>query len=177
MELNTAGKQLSRFMVHRPEIVERLLLQHGYKLSNFVTLNELTSKTYKALNDGDVAFDQALTKAMQNEGFANVAGLLVSAGLSIASSIFGARQARKQRELQAKIALAQLENDKLLAEEEIRVYGEIERTRILANTLQQYRSNLQSEATQRQKNVYIYLIAIGLSISILYGTTILLKDV
>tara|TARA_R110000850_G_scaffold87677_6_gene188484 strand:- start:511 stop:1044 length:534 start_codon:yes stop_codon:yes gene_type:complete len=177
MELNPDGKLLSRFTVHRPEVIEKLLLQHGYKLSNFVTIDELTQKTYEALNNDDEAFEKSLRQAMTDGGFSAFIGLAVTVGLAIASSISASAKARKARDLQAKIALAQMENSKLIAEEEIRVFGEIERTRILANTLQQYRSNLQSEATKRQKTVYVYLIGIGLGIAVLYGTTILLKDV
>lgn len=176
MEITSAQKELSRFLVHRPEVVEKLLLNHGYKLSNFVTIDELTAKTYRALAKGDKAFDSDLKNSINNDGYAQFVSLAIGAGLSIASALFGSSQAKKQRELQEKIAIAQLENAKLIAEEQIRVQGEIERTRILANTLQQYRSNLQSEATKRQKNVYVYLIAIGLSISVLYGTVILLKE-
>ena len=177
MELNALGKQLARFTVHRPELVEKLLQDNGYRLSNFVTIDELTEKTYLALNNNDKKFDDALKSAMQNGGYNGFVTLAVSAGLSIASSLLGAQQAKRQRKLQAQIAVAQLENAKLIAEEEIRVMGEIERTRILANTLQTYRSNLQIEATKRQKNVSIYLISLGLGIALVYGTTIVLKDI
>lgn len=177
MELTQSGKQLSQFIFFKPQIVVRILEDNGYRLSNKVTLDEIVAKTYTALYDGNAKFESDLDQAIVNEGYANFASLAVSAGLGIISAIGGARQARKQRELQANIALAQLEQQKLLTEEELRVYGELERTRILANTLQQYRSNLQSEATKRQKNVAIYIASLAMGIGVIYGTIILINDI
>ena len=177
--LTSQEKNIARFIYDRPEVVQKILERNGYRLSNKVTLPELTKHVFTAIFNKDEKTLVAIIQSMYDEGYNSIAPLIlmgVSGALSIASSIFGSSQAKKQRELQKNITLANLENDKLLAEENLRVQAETDRTKILANTLQQYRSDLQGESTQRQKNVYVYLVAIGLGIAVIYGTVILLKE-
>lgn len=170
-----SNQELNRFIFDKPEIVNNLLKRHGYRTSYRVTLNEITEKTYKALYNEDKAFTDDLTNMIVSQE-ANAVAMIVTAVLSLVSTIIGSNQAKKQRELQRNLVIAQLEQERLLAQEELRIYGETERTRILADTLLAYRETLQKEATKREKNVFIYLIAVGLSIALIYGTTILLED-
>jgi hypothetical protein len=177
MELDIYDKTINKLIFEKPEVVSKLLQENGYSMSNNVTLNEITEKTYKALyQDKNIKFAQALDNVLKNEAYSGFVVLAVGAALSIASSLIGAAQARKQRQLQERIAVAKLENDKLLATEQLRIYGEVERTKILANSLLEYRQNLQVESTKREKNVYVYLVAIALGISVIYGTTVLIKN-
>jgi hypothetical protein len=176
MSLTAQEKNINRFIFDKPEVVQKILERNGYKLSSKVTLPELTKNVFTAIYNGDKKTITDIVMTMQDEGYSMVVGMVIAGVASIASSLIAARQAKKQRELQKNITLANLENDKLLAEEKLRIYGETERTKILANTLQQYRSDLQSESTQRQKNVYVYLVAIGFGIAVIYGTVILLKE-
>lgn len=170
-----SNQELAKYIFDKPEYVVKLLNRHGYKTSNRVTLNEITTKTFQAIYNEDKAFTDDLTSMIASE-HANWVAMVVTAVLSLASTIIGSAQAKKQRELQRNLAIAQLEQDRLLAQEEIRVYGETERTKILANSLLEYRTALQQEATKREKNVFIYLLAVGLSIALIYGTVILLEE-
>ena len=168
-------KRFSRFIYNKPEVVVKILNDNGYRTSDKVTLSEIIDKTANAIAFADQKFIEAFDLAYSNADY-NIAGAIVGGAFSLASSIIGSRQAKKQRELQARISLAKLETERLISEEEIRMLGETERTRILANSLTEYRKALQGESTERQKNVYIYLIAIGLGIAIIYSSTVLIKE-
>lgn len=176
-KIDPTDKIMQSAIYENPDVVVKILKDSGYRVSNTPTLQEITSKTFTAIYENkDEAFADRLDSFIRTGEYNNAIGLIIGIGSSIFSSIMGSRQARKQRELQMRIAVANLENEKLLAEEELRVYGEVERTKILANSLLSYRTALQGESTQRQKNVYLYLIAIGLGISIIYGTNLLLSE-
>lgn len=174
---NSADKKIQKTIFEKPEIVVKILRDSGVRVSNEPTLSEITSKTFTELYEKkNLDFGRRLDILLTTGEYNNAIGIAIAIGSSIVSGILGSRQARKQRELQMRIATANLENEKLLAEEQNRIYGETERTKILANSLTSFRTALQSESTARQKNVYIYLIALGLGISIIYGTNLLLSE-
>lgn len=175
MKVPNQIKAFSRFVYEKPEVVVDILNNNGYSTSKKVTLNEIIEKSARAIASGDQKFTRDFENASSNADY-NIVGAVAGGVLSVASAFIGSRQAKKNRELQARIALAQLETDRLLGEEELRLLGETERTRILANSLTEYRKALQGESTERQKNVYIYLIAIGLGIAIIYSSTVLIKN-
>jgi len=170
-------KIIQRVIYDKPEIVVKILQDSGVRVSNKPTLNEITEKTFTELYEKkNVNLAKRLDSLIVSGEYNNFVMVAVGIASSIFSGIMGSRQAKKAMQLQMRIAVAQLENDKLISEEELRVYGETERTKILANSLLSYRTALQGESTMRQKNVYVYLVAIGLSISIIYGTNLLLAD-
>ena len=174
---NSADKKIQKTIFEKPEVVVKILRDSGVRVSNEPTLSEITSKTFTELYEKkNLDFGRRLDILLTTGEYNNAIGIAIAIGSSIVSGILGSRQARKQRELQMRIATANLENEKLLAEEQNRIYGETERTKILANSLTSFRRALQSESTARQKNVYIYLIALGLGISIIYGTNLLLSE-
>jgi hypothetical protein len=176
-KIDPTDKIIQRVIYEKPQIVVKILQDSGISVSNKPTLNEITTKTFTELYEKkNENFALRLDSLIVNGEYNNFVMVAVGIASSIFSGIMGSRQARKQMQLQMRIAVAKLENDKLLAEEELRVYGEVERTKILANSLTEYRIALQGESTIRQKNVYVYLVAIGLSISIIYGTNLLLAD-
>jgi len=175
--IDPTDKIIQSAIYENPDVVVKILKDSGYRVSNNPTLQEITSKTFTALYEKqDEAFANRLDSLITTGEYNNFVMVAIGIGSAIFSGIMASNQARKQRELQMRIAVANLENEKLLAEEQLRVYGETERTKILANSLLSYRTALQSESTQRQKNVYLYLIAIGLGISIIYGTNLLLSE-
>ena len=168
------------FTFEKPQVVVAVLKDNGYKMSNKITLDEIAEKTYKALIlDKNVKFADSLQNAIVNRGYNNVIPLVAGAVFSIASSLIAAKSAKdaakEMRETQERIALAQLQFSKLMSQEELRVAQEQGRLEILANSIGSYRETLQGESTQRQKNVYLYLIGIGASFGIMYGTYLLLK--
>ena len=168
--------QLQRFIFEKPEVVKSILERSGYKMSNKVTLDEITQKTYQALFLKNKKFAIALDNAILNDGENPFVMTAIAVGMSLASTVMGSVQAKKQRELQRQITLAELENVKLLAEEEIRIQGETARTEILANSLTAYRIALQKESTERSKNVYVYLAVIGVVLMGMYGIVLTFKE-
>lgn len=71
--------------------------------------------------------------------------------------------------------MANLSQQQLLAEEQIRTGAETERTKILLQTLKEYQTDLQIQSTQRLKDVWIYVGMVAVSISVIVGTVILLS--
>lgn len=175
--MNNTDNQIIAFIFKHPDIAAQLLEKHGYSVKKPLTLPHINEAMLNAIYDNPKEiFIQDLNQAIVNDGYSNFVMTAISLGLSVASSIIASNQAKKARQLQEKLALANLATQQMLGEEQIRTTAETERTKILAQTLQQYRSDLQSQSTQRLKDTGIYAVMLGVSIGIVYGLSILLTS-
>jgi len=173
--MNTTDIQITNFIYKHPDIAVKVMSDFGYKVKKPLTLPNINEAAFKAIyGPVNENFLKEFEKAILSDGYSNFVEIAISAGLSILSSVLGSNQAKKQRELQEKIAYANLAQQQMLGEEQIRTTAETERTKILALTLQQYRSDLQSQSTQRLKDTWIYVGMLASGIAIIYATSILL---
>jgi hypothetical protein len=102
-----------------------------------------------------------------------VAGIGVSVITSVIGGAKAKKEAKKQRELQKAMFLANLTSQEKLKYEELKLLGETERTKILADSLLGYKIALQKESTQRLKDTWIYVAGSGLGISLIYGVALI----
>lgn len=104
----------------------------------------------------------------------------IAVGVSVATSIVGGisakNEAKRQRQLQTSMFLTDVALKEKLSLEELKLLGETERTKILANSLKDYRVALQQEGTKRLKDTWIYVAGSGLGISLIYGVTLVAKS-
>lgn len=169
---NLIDKKINDFIYDYPDVAVVILQQFGYDIDlQTATLPQITKLVYSALYiNEDKEFAQALDNAIVNEGQNNVVVALAGAVLgSVVGGLFGASEGRKNRDLQKKLALAQLSMSEKLAEEKIRAEQETARLQILANTLLAYRETLQKESTARLKDTWLYVTGLGIGLGILYG--------
>jgi hypothetical protein len=165
-------KKINDFIYDKPDVAVVILQQFGYEIDlQTATLPKITKLVYSALYiNQDKPFADALDNAIANDGENNI---IVTIAVAAASAIYGgimaAKEGRKNRELQKKIALAQLSMDEKLSEEKIKAEQETARLNILANTLLAYRTTLQKESTARLKDTWLYVTGLGLGLGILYG--------
>jgi hypothetical protein len=148
------------------------LQQFGYDINlKTATLPQITKLVYTALYiNQDKPFAEALDNAIANDGENNVvAGIVVAIASSVIGGVFGGIEGDKNRDLQKKLALAQLSMEEKLSEEKIRAEQETARLNILANTLLAYRSTLQKESTARLKDTWLYVTGLGIGLGILFG--------
>lgn len=169
-----AVKRISDFIYKKPQIVVAILKESGYDISlDTATLRQINELTFNALYDGDVNFTTKLEKVMQTNEYLYIAPL-VGIGISALTSLFGGftaqEEAKKQRELQKAMFLADLSSKEMLEAEKNKLTGEIERTKILANSIGDYRIALQKESTKRIRDTWITVAMYGLTASFLYGT-------
>jgi len=173
MENTTAiDKKINDFIYDKPDVAVVILQQFGYDINlKTATLPQITKLVYTALYiSKDEPFAQALDNAIANDGENNlIATIAIAIVSSVVSGILGAQEGDKNRELQKKLALAQLSMDEKLAEEKIRADQETARLGILANTLLAYRTTLQKESTTRIKDTWLYVTGLGIGLGILYG--------
>jgi hypothetical protein len=178
-KLTASEKKIADFIYDKPEVVVKLLIKHGYDISmDTATLPKINELTFNAIFiDNNIEFGKDFDKELSDDGYLNVIPLLVTAGISIVSSIIGGasakKQAQKQRELQKNIALAGFAQTEKLAMEKLRSESETERTKILARTLLEYRNTLQKESTARLKDTWIYVTGLGIGIGVIYGIYLL----
>lgn len=174
-KINDIDKKITEFIYLKPEVVAKILKSNGYSLPSKLTLPIITSSTFDAIyKDENKKFINDLGAAIDNPDYSNIIPLIVGAVVAITSAIISSKAAKKARESQERIVFAQMAQARFLEEERIRTGAETERTRILLNTLQQYQSDLQSQSSQRIKDVWIYTGMIAVSIGIIYGISILL---
>jgi len=173
MENTTAiDKKINDFIYEKPDVAVVILQQFGYDINlRTATLPQITKLVYTALYIGkDKPFAQALDNAIANDGQSNIIPMLAVAVVSsVISGVLGASEGDKNRELQKKLAIAQLSMDEKLTEEKIRAEQETARLGILANTLLAYRTTLQKESTARIKDTWLYVTGLGIGLGILYG--------
>lgn len=173
MENITAiDKKINDFIYDKPDVAVVILQQFGYNIDlQTATLPQITKLIYTALYvNQDESFTQALAIAITNDGESNVVGAIAGAVVSsVVGGILGASEGKKNRDLQKKLALAQLSMDEKLSEEKIRAEQETARLQILANTLLAYRETLQKESTARLKDTWLYVTGLGIGLGILYG--------
>lgn len=169
---NAIDKKINDFIYDYPDVAVVLLQQFGYDIDlQTATLPQITKLVYSALYISEnKEFAQALENAMANGGQNNILGAIAVAVVgSVASGLFGASEGKKNRDLQKKLALAQLSMNEKLSEEKIRAEQETARLQILANTLLAYRETLQKESTIRLKDTWLYVTGLGIGLGILYG--------
>lgn len=176
--MNPNSNKIADFIYEKPEVMVILLKKYGYDIDvKTATLQKINEYTFKELYSGDIKFAQDLDNTIANEGYANIIPLVVGAGISIATSLFGAsqgaKQAEKDRQLQKDIASANLASTEKLSYETLQTNAETARMQILANSLSQNRNNLYTQSTQRLKDTWLYVIALGVGIGIIYGITLI----
>ena len=176
MENTTAiDKKINDFIYDKPDVAVVILQQFGYDINlKTATLPQITKLVYTALYiSKDEPFAQALDNAMANDGENNIVPLLVMGAVSLVSSVvgglFGAKEGDKNRELQKKLALAQMSMEEKLAGERLMAEQETARLNILTNTILEYRKTLQKESTARLKDTWLYVTGLGIGMGILYG--------
>lgn len=169
---NAIDKKINDFIYEKPDVAVVILQQFGYDINlKTATLPQITKLVYTALYiNQDKPFAEALDNAIANDGENNVvAGIVVAIASSVIGGVFGGIEGDKNRDLQKKLALAQLSMEEKLSEEKIRAEQETARLNILANTLLAYRSTLQKESTARLKDTWLYVTGLGIGLGILFG--------
>jgi hypothetical protein len=173
MENITAiDKKINDFIYDKPDVAVVILQQFGYDIKlKTATLPQITKLVYTALYiNQDRPFAEAIDNAIANDGQSNIiATIAVAVVSSVIGGIFGGIEGDKNRDLQKKLALAQLSMDEKLTEEKIRAEQETARLTIMANTLLAYRETLQKESTARLKDTWLYVTGLGIGLGILYG--------
>lgn len=175
--MNKINSQITNFIYNHPDIAANLLAKFGYSVKKPLTLTSINEAMFTAVyGPVNLPFLNELERAIVSDGYSNFILTAITVGMSIVSSILASQEAKKQRALQEKLALANLATQQLLGEADIRTTAETKRTEIIANTLLSYRKDLQGQSTQRLKDVWVYVGMLGVSIAIIYGTSILLTQ-
>lgn len=175
-QLTDIDKVVTDFIYQHPDRVADYLKQAGYTLPKPLTLPIITAKTFKAIyEDNNMKFKELLGQGIDNSEYNNWIVAAIGIVVSVAGMALSSKSASKARDLQEKIALAQLSQDRLLAEEALRVQSETARTEILLTTLEKYRSNLQIQSTQRLKDVWIIAATLAAGVSLIWATKELVK--
>jgi hypothetical protein len=173
-------QKVADFIYQKPELVVLALQESGYNIDiETATLKQINQLTFTAIYNNEEPFVSKINNILSSEyvGFVTTA---IMAGTSIVTSIIGAeaakKEAAKQRELQKSFFQADLSSKEKLSYEQMKLEGETARTKILINSVADYAISLQEQSTKRLKDTWIYVVALGLSISFIYGTYLTLKE-
>jgi hypothetical protein len=175
-----ATKKVADFIYKKPEVVVAILKESGYDISiDRATLKQINELTFTALFNQEQPFTDKFTEVYGGGEYKGVIPLAVMAGASIVTSVIGGisakKEAKKQRELQKAMFVADQTSKEKLKYEELKLQAETDRTKILANSLTDYRIALQEQGTKRLKDTWIYLVGVGLGISLFYGVFLATK--
>ena len=166
-------KIITDFIYKQPDVVVAVLKDSGYDISaKNATLHSITKLTLEALANNDQTFATKLAGAMDNDGQINIlplVGIGVSVVTSVISGISAKKEAKRQLELQKQLFLADQAFEEKLFYEQLQMQAETDRTKILANSLLEYRKTLQSESTKRLDDTKYYIAFIALSLMFFVG--------
>jgi len=176
-KLGTVEQKLADFIYEKPELVVKLLQKYGYDISvKTATLSQIYDLTFKAIIvDSDKEFANDMDMAVSSDMELNIAGAVIGAFTSIITAGIQSDVAKKNRQAQYNITLATLSANEKLASEKLRSDTENARTGILANSMLQYRTSLQTESTARLKDTWLYVTGIGIGLGILFGVYLISK--
>jgi hypothetical protein len=179
---DVATLKVADFIYKKPEVVVSILQESGYDISiDTATLRQLNELTFNALIEKEEPFTSKFISAYSSDGYLNIepVSTAIMVGSSLITSIIGGRRAKKeaekQRALQKAMFLSDQSSKEKLKYEELKLLGETERTKILANSLTDYRIALQEQSTKRLEDTWIYLVGVGLGISLFYGLFLFTK--
>jgi hypothetical protein len=180
---SVAQKKITDFIYQKPEVVVAILQESGYDISvDTATLRQINELTFNALFNQEEPFTSKFITVFDKGEFLNIEPISMSImiGASLVYSLIGGSQAKKQAkqqmELQKAMFLANQSHQEMLKREELLLMGEIERTKIFANSVKDYRIALQEQGTKRLKDTWIFVVGAGLGISLIYGVYLFAKQ-
>lgn len=98
-----------------------------------------------------------------------VGGMVLSLGTSIIGGASAKKQAKKERELQKQVKLAELSVNEKLTADKIRAEQENIRAGLLVQSLTSYKETLQKESTIRLRDTWLTTTGTGIGLGVLYG--------
>ena len=167
---------LNNFIFEKPQVVVRILKENNYSVSSSPTLNEITRLTIKGLVEDNQKFVDDLNAAIKTNDEAGVDPFTIATiALSIGSAIFGSKQAKKQREAMYNLKLMELANADKLASANITAMKDIQRQKILSDTVLAWSQSLQTESTARQRDTALFIGIMGVGLAVIYATIQIFK--
>lgn len=176
-KLSPAEQKISDFIYNKPEVVVLILNHHNYPISmEKATLSQINELVFRAIYiDNNMAFANDFDSAIANDGFVGFVMIAIAVVSAIVTGIMASDKARKERALQKAVATANLAQNEALVMENLRAESETQRTKILTNSLLDYRNSLQLQSTAQLKDTWIYLIGLTVAGAILYTGFVLLE--
>ena len=166
---------LNKFIWEKPQIVVDILQKNGIEVSSKPTLPEIIRKSVQAVTDENQGFIDDTDKAIASQGESGFVVTALMIGISIASTVLGGIQAKKQRRAALNMKLMELASNEKLVYAEIQAMKEQARIEILTNTILEYGKALQSESTQRQKDTALFIGIMGVGLAVVYATIQIFK--
>jgi hypothetical protein len=175
--LSPAEQKIVNFIYEKPEIVVLILNHHNYNISmDTATLSQINELVFKAIYiDNNIDFAKDFDSAIANDGHLGFVMIVIAVVSAIVTAVMASEKAKKERALQRAIATANLANNEALAMEDLRAESETQRTKILTNSLLEYRKSLQLQSTVQLKDTWIYLLGLTVAGSLVY-TLFLLSE-
>lgn len=170
-KLTPSEKIVSDFIYKHPDVVVVVLNENGYPIDmKTATLSQITDLTFKAITiDNNEEFGKALDSAIANEGYSGFIMIIAAVVTGLVSAYGASEIARKQRDLERQLFVSKSTNDEKAQMEDLRMQAETNRTQIFANSITKTYEVLQKESTARLSDTWIYVLALGLGIGIIYG--------
>jgi hypothetical protein len=175
--LSPEEQRISDFIYNKPEVVVMMLNHHNYNISmDTATLSKINELVFKALYiDNNMDFAKDFDSAIANDGFLGFVMIAIAVVSAVVTAIMASDKAKKERALQKAISMANLSQNEALAMEELRADSETDRTKILTNSLLDYRNSLQLQSTIQLKDTWVYLLGLTVAGSLIY-TIFLLSE-
>lgn len=175
--LSPSEQKISDFIYKKPEVVVMMLNHHNYNISmETATLSQINELVFRAIYiDNNMSFAKDFDLAIANEGYLGFVMIAIAVVSAVVTAIMASNKAKKERALQKAIAMANLSQNEALAMEELRAETETDRTRILTNSLLDYRNSLQLQSTVQLKDTWVYLIGLTIASSLVYTMFLLIE--
>ena len=164
MSLSPSEKIINTFIASKPQSAIDFLKSQSVPLSSTPSLSEITERLYERYYQNDKSFNTALGETIaygDNIGFVITASVIVAiVGTGVGTGVgagFKAAKFNKDKRIAENLAQVKKNAAALQTQAEL----DAQRAKIISSSLEDYKTGLEAESTQRRKNAIIFVAGIA----------------
>lgn len=160
MSLSPSEKIINTFIAKNPQSAVEFLKSQGIQVSSDPNFEEITSLIYERYYQNDKDFNTALGETIaygDNIGFVITASIIVAIVGTGVGAGFKAAQLNKDKRIAENLAQVKKNAAALQTQAEL----DAQRAKVISSSLEDYKTGLEAESTQRRKNAIIFVASIA----------------
>lgn len=160
MNISPSEKIINTFIAKKPQSAVEFLKSQGIQVSSDPNFEEITSLIYERYYQNDKDFNTALGETIaygDNIGFVITASIIVAIVGTGVGAGFKAAQLNKDKRIAENLAQVKKNAAALQTQAEL----DAQRAKVISSSLEDYKTGLEAESTQRRKNAIIFVASIA----------------
>lgn len=160
MSISPSEKIINTFIASKPQSAIDFLKSQSVPLTSTPSLSEITERLYERYYQNDKSFNTALGETIaygDNIGFVITASIIVAIVGTGVGAGFKAAQLNKDKRIAENLAQVKKNAAALQTQAEL----DAQRAKVISSSVEDYKTGLEAESTQRRKNAIIFVASIA----------------